>query len=120
MSNRKVEVSLKVRAIDFGYIKGRMYRPGEEFTFRGVVETARGLAHWMEAVNEADLAKALAAKVEAPEAPEVPVAPEGTEVKEAPEGETPAQELTPAQKAAATRARKKAEAEAAEAGTLLV
>lgn len=114
MSNRKVEVSLKVRAIDYGYIKGRMYRPGEEFTFRGVVETARGLAHWMEAVNEADLAKALAAKVEAP------AAPEGTEVKEAPEGETPAQELTPAQKAAATRARKKAEAEAAEAGTLLV
>lgn len=117
MSNRKVEVSLKVRAIDFGYIKGRMFRPGEEFTFRGVVETARGLAPWMEAVNEADLDKALAAKVEAPEAP---VAPEVTEVKETPEGETPAQELTPAQKAAATRARKKAEAEAAEAGTLLV
>lgn len=55
-----VEVSIKVRAVDTGYLKGLIIPPGEEFVFTGKIYKGK-LSHWMEEVEEGSLAKAIAA-----------------------------------------------------------
>lgn len=62
---KMVEVSLPVEAVDFGYIKGRMYQPGEKFIFNGKVDPEKGLAFWMVEREEGTLDKILA-KVKIP------------------------------------------------------
>lgn len=95
--SKEISVSLKVRAVDYGYIKGRIIRPGEEFHFNGMIKADKGLAPWMEAVNPADLDKYLVSateeKVEATEEVKAPKAkPSKSKAKKEVVEEAPAEE----------------------------
>jgi hypothetical protein len=57
-------ISLKVRAIDEGYLRGNIIIPGTEFVFTGKVYEKKGvyrLAHWMEEVETGAFEKAVKA-----------------------------------------------------------